>query len=90
MSEEKTKEEQFKDNPDRFVDAGKLVVALMRTEQGPALLLNPRSRSEAVNALGEIQIAIVRECMRIDATKPTIVPAKGGIINAARNRLFKK
>jgi hypothetical protein len=93
--ETKSKAELFAERPDDFVDMQELIVALKRTDKGPALYLNPRSRSEMTLALGELQVALVREAIHIDmanlkAKQDSIIPAKGGIINAARNRMFGK
>lgn len=78
----------------KHVAIGEIIVCLKRSEQGPMLYLRPTSRVEMVNALGELQIAITRAIMDYDkenqkARQSQIVPAKGGMIAAARNRLFK-
>ena len=96
MSEEilKSKDELFREDPDRFIDSNDLIIALKRTEHGPAIFLRPLNRSEMARAIGELNIALIRECIHMDMMAQTerskIVSAKGGIINAARNRLFKK
>ena len=61
-----TKEEAFKKDPDRFADTNAIVVAIGRGDKGPTLFLNAKSRIELTNALGELQVAIMREVIKFD------------------------
>lgn len=86
---EKTKAELFAENPDAFIDARNLIVAMQRTPKGPALLMQFSSRHEAIMTLGELETSILAQIIQSDQerAKQRIVPAKGGIINAVRNRM---
>jgi hypothetical protein len=98
MDENKVNPEEVKEgvlfDDTKHVAIGEIIICLKRSDQGPMLYLRPTSRIEMVNALGEIQIAITRAIMDYDAENMKarqiqIVPAKGGMIAAARNRLFR-
>ena len=70
-----------------------LLIGLLRTEGGPAILANIHGREEMIMAKGELDaflsMKLMQGDMRADMARNKIVPVKGGIINAARNRLFK-
>jgi len=90
----KTKAEIFAEDPDRFIDKNTLIIALMRTPQGPAVYFVPRSRQEMITTKGEIDALIAKEIfmfdMRADKLREgQIAKPEGGIISAARNRMFK-
>ena len=61
-----TKEEAFKKDPNRFADTEGIIVAIGRSDKGPTLFMNARTRIELTNALGEIQVAIMREVIKFD------------------------
>jgi hypothetical protein len=89
------KRAEFEANPDRFVCIDDLVVAAGRSEKGMTMLCNPRGRKEAIQAKGEIDAALTKIILEYDIMveaerKGNIIPAKGGIMNYARNRIFKK
>lgn len=92
---ELTKEERFKSDPERWVCLDDLIVAMMRTPKGIAAYHNILTRGEAIKAKGECDAILTKLILEIDIqmemeAKGSIVPAKGGILNAARNRLFRK
>ena len=87
------KKKAFEADPDKFVHSDTLICALARSKQGMAIFIRPESRLELVQALGEIQCALMSEIHKIDniaeaKRKPNIIqPGQG------RNRLrglFKK
>jgi hypothetical protein len=86
-SPETPKVEYNENNSVLFSD---LIVALKRTDIGPAILLAPVSRTEMTQALGEIQVALTRECIHMDMmaqAKRKIIEPKGGFLNGIRNRI---
>lgn len=89
-----TKEELFKENPDKFVSIDDLVVALMRTEHGPAMLVSPRSRHEAIMAKAECDIAITKRILNFDAQIEAMkeknkIQKPGSFLNGVK-RMFKR
>ena len=64
-----------------------LIVCVANTEHGPAVMTKFSHRQEAVNMMVNLNMEITKKILEYD--KKHIVPAKGGIISAARNRLFK-
>ena len=88
----KTKQELFAENPDDFIDVDNIVICIVRSANGPAILCRPVNRQEAIMAKGECDIALMKNIManEMGAPKVTTVHAPSmGIIGAARNRLFK-
>jgi len=73
------------------INLDEVIICLKRSDKGPMLYMKPLSRREMVNALGELQIALTREIIRYDdaAKRELAKKNSSGIINAARNRLFK-
>jgi hypothetical protein len=80
----KTKEELFKENPDRFVNADDIIICIMRSPEGPRILCNPATRAEAVMARGDCDIALFKTILSMDAQSRKITPAPGGIMNFAK------
>ena len=80
----KTKEELFKENPDRFVNADDIIICIVRSPEGPRILCNPRTRAEAIMARGDSDIALFKQILSMDMQREKIIPAKGGIINFAK------
>ncbi len=60
------KKAAFNEDPDRFADTEGIIVAIGRSDKGPTLFLNAKSRIELTTALGEIQVAIMREVIKFD------------------------
>ena len=77
-----TKEEAFKKDPDRFADTKAIIVAIGRSDKGPTLFLNAKTRVELTTALGEIQVAIMREVIKFD----NIAAANKRIITGDQNK----
>jgi len=84
----KTKAELFAENPDLFVDTTNIIIALMRTPEGPAMLCKPISRPEAIMAKAECDIALTNLIMRQDVkneiAKKKIIQPKGNIMSFVR------
>jgi len=78
-----TKEEAFKKDPDRFADTHAMIVAVGRSDKGPTLFMNAKTRIELTNALGEVSVALHREIMEFDNRKKASNPNK--IITFARS-----
>jgi len=92
---ELSKEERFKTNPDRWVCLDDLVIALLRTEQGLAMLCNPHDRKEAIMAKGECDAVLTKMILKMDIVvdekrRGNIVTPKHGILDAARRGIFGK
>jgi len=88
---EELKRERFEANPDNFVEMQDLMVALKRSPQGPAMYYSFGSRREAIMARAEIDIALLKVIMGMDDETLQAKRKKvGGIIQAARNRLFRR
>lgn len=83
----KLKKIKFESTPDRFVDLDDVIIALIRTEQGPAILCKPSSRQEAAMAKAECDIALTKLILRMETPQHS---PKGGIISAVRNRIVGK
>ena len=72
-----------------------IIVALVKIEgmDSPGMLFNIHGREEMIMAKGEIDafltMKLIQGDMKADAMRNKIIPVKGGIMNAARNRLFK-
>ena len=58
-------ESQESNVADNNVSIDDLVCAIKRTDKGLAILLKPRTRSELIQAYGELQIAIINEVLRL-------------------------
>lgn len=89
-----SKEERFKQNPDRWVCLDELIIAVMRSSEGLKMFCNPHSRKEAIMVKGECDAVLTKQILEIDIVseaerKGAIVPAKGGLIQFARDR-FKR
>lgn len=67
-----------------------LMIGLLRTEHGPAVLVNLHGRQEIIMAKGEIDAFLTMKLMQGDVQasqmRNKIVPAKGGFITGLRNR----
>ena len=93
--EVKTKEELFAEDPDNFIDRRTLIVAIMRTPQGPAICFAPTSRIELIMAKGELEAKFTKELLLADLRADSeregkIIPPNGGILNAARRGIFNR
>ena len=85
------KKAKFEANPERFIDLDDVVILLLRTENGPAVMISPNTRQEMIQAKGELEVAMIKQILlfddRIDkARKDAIQPVKGGIINFMRGK----
>ena len=92
---EKTKEELFAENPERFIDSEDVVLCVKRTPQGTMLMMRSRTPQELLLAMAEVQIAVMNRVSDArkevgQARKDGIMPSKGGIISAVRGGFFKK
>ena len=90
-SKSEIKEAKFKANPERFIDLDDVVIMLLRTTGGPAVMISPNTRQEMIQAKGELEVAMIKQILlfddRIDkARKDAIQPVKGGIINFMRGK----
>ena len=74
-------------NADTAVLIKDLIVCVARTEKGPAIMSSFQNRLEASQIMLNINIEIVDKIKEFDRAKNRIVLAKGGIINAVRNRI---
>ena len=88
---DKSKEELFKDNPDSFIHANDIMVGVIKGEEGIGIIINPHmKRGEATKALGELQIALTKTIIHMDAIiaqqNNKIIKPNGGIVNFV-NRL---
>ena len=67
-----------------------LLIGLLNTEQGPAILANIHGREEMIMAKGEIDAfltaRLVQGDLKAEAARGKIIPVKGGIMNFARKR----
>ena len=67
-----------------------IVVAIARTEQGPAILITPVNRQELIMAKGEMEFAIIRTLAilekKAEEKRSGIIQPKGNIMNFARKR----
>ena len=61
-----------------------LVCAIKRTDKGLAILIQPKSRSELIQAFGELQIALINETLRIQSESVKL--HKPGILDLAKQR----
>lgn len=88
MEEQKSKQELFNEDPDKFIDIRDLVIALMRTDKGPAVYINPKSRAELIQAKGELEVKVLEQILAVDAevAKNKIVKPSGSIMNFVRNK----
>ncbi len=69
----------------------KILIALVNTEHGPAILANIKGREEMIMAKGEIDAfltaRLVQGDLKAEAMRQgNIIPAKGGILNFVRKR----
>jgi len=69
-----------------------VMIALIRTKEGPAIVIHLRDRKEMIMAKGEIdaflnRLIITRDLAAEKERRISVIPAKGGIINAVRNRI---
>ncbi len=89
----KSKAELFAENPDNFIDISEIVICIVRSPQGPAMLCKPINRAEAIMARGECDIALFKTIMENDLRNKqsqVVTPPKGGIINAVRKGMFRR
>jgi hypothetical protein len=67
-----------------------LLIGLLRTEGGPAILANIHGREEMIMAKGELDaflsMKLMQGDMRADMARNKIVPAPSGIMGFARKR----
>lgn len=61
-----------------------IVAGVIRTEKGYAVVAHPKNREELVRSLGELQIMITREVIKVDGVNK--ITKQGGILNFARRR----
>lgn len=89
---EKSKQELFNENPDKFICLDEVVVMIRKEDGKLGIFINGTAqRGDVIRGLGELQIKVVRDMILADAIKEQgKVVQPGGIISAARNRLFKK
>ena len=87
-----TKAELFKENPDNFIHRKDLVVGIVRTEKGPAMCFDIRTREEMMRSLGELQTALIGQALKhgVMSDMSKIIkpgaPRPGGIMNFVRGR----
>lgn len=85
MGKEPTKEELFKENPDNFINKRDIVVGIIRTEKGPAMCFDIKTREEMMRSLGEIQVALIGQALKqgimSDVSK---IVKPGGMLRFAR------
>ncbi len=88
--DKKKKEELFKENPDNFIHKQDIIVGIVRTEKGPAMCFNIKTRDEMMRSFGEIQVALIGQAIKqgimSDVSKIVKPGVGGGIINFARRR----
>lgn len=87
---ELTKEERFKANPDRWVCLDDLIIAVMRTDDGPAMFCSPKSREEVAMVKTECEVVLLRKMFNYEAMRNTnriSHPPKGAIKRFA-NRIM--
>ena len=84
-------EEKIEYNENTAILKKDLMIGLLRTEHGPAVLVNLHGREEIIMAKGEIEQFLTMKLMQGDmqaqSMRSKIVPAKGGFISGLRNRI---
>ena len=93
MSEAENKQEPIAEeyNKDTAVLKKEIMIALVRTENGPAILVNIHGREEMIMAKGEIEqfltMKLLQGDMRAEKARSQIIkPQGGGIIDFARKK----
>ena len=80
-------------NENTAVLKSSIMIGLIMTDKGPAITSCLHGRGEMIMAKGEIDahlsMRILRADMRAEQARHNIIPAKGGMINAVRRKLFR-
>ena len=91
---EKSKSELFSEDPDRFIDARDLMIAIMRTPDGPAIHCEPKDSIEARHAIVACSMELSKKIIVMEAkasmNKNRIVKPQGGFLHGVRDVFGKK
>jgi len=61
------KKRLFDQNQNNFIFKKDIIAGIVKTENGPKMILNIEKRSELTHSLGELQIAILSAVIKADA-----------------------
>ena len=77
----------FEKEPDKFVHREDIIAGMIRIDKGFAMCIFPKSRDEMTRALGELQVALMKEIIKHDtmaAMQKNNIIKPGAIMGFAR------